>query len=106
MRCAVDYDDEKMFMEQNINAWGEMQSLKEEPCYREEDIKDKLDKEFFRGYKLAMDNVYTALNNMGYYCDDAENKNMCFNDFEEDLKRSLDGDLCMVLFSILDNQED
>lgn len=40
MRCALSFDEDKDLIDQKVAAWGEMQSLKEEPCYREEDIAD------------------------------------------------------------------
>lgn len=97
MRCAIDFDETKPLMEQNIRAWGEMQSTEEEPAYKEEDITDQRDKNYLFGYKCAFDDV------------DNELKNLVLEEIltEEQLKEIetyMCGDLCMMLFSILDEQ--
>lgn len=97
MRCAIQFDEDKPLIEQNVNAWSEMQSLDEEPAYREENIKSVEDKEFFRGYKFAMDDVCKILDN--FVVD-----NELTNKVSEEIQRWMSGDLCMHLFSILDNQ--
>lgn len=97
MRCAIDFDENKPLMEQNVSAWGEMQSLKEEPSYKESDIKDEKDKEFFKGYKSALDDVCNVLDN--FVMDERISE-----DNSLDIQQWLAGELCMQLFSILDNQ--
>ena len=99
MRCAIDFDENKLLMEQNVRAWGEMQSLKEEPNYREEDIRDERAKNFFQGYKMALDDVCAVLG----CC--VEDGTISEEDSEE-IQGLMGGDLCELLFSILDNQED
>ena len=94
MRCALDFDENKPLFDQNVNAWGEMQSLSEEPSYREEDIKDDKDKEFFRGYKYACDEICNYLEDL----DD--------NELSNDIQTCMAGNIAMQLFSILDNQEE
>ena len=36
MRCALSYDENKELMDQKVAAWGEMQSLEEDPVYKED----------------------------------------------------------------------
>lgn len=99
MRCAIDFDENKPLLDQKVRAWGEMQSLNDEPEYREEDIKDVRERNFFQGYKMALDDVCGILLN-------------CVDDGEIDEESSnyiqglMSGDLCELLFSILDNQEE
>lgn len=97
MRCALDYDENKLFTEQNVNAWGELQSVKEEPAYKEEDIKDRYDKGFFRGYKAALDQIRTEL-------DLLVEDGLSATEIFDEVQIYMDGDLCMLLFSILDEQ--
>lgn len=98
MRCAIDFDENKPLLDQKVRAWGEMQSLNDEPEYREEDIKDERERNIFQGYKMALDDVCGILMN-------------CVDDGEIDEESSnyiqglMSGDLCELLFSILDNQE-
>ena len=99
MRCAISYDDEKHLMEQDVNAFSEMQSLQEAPAYREADITEEGDKEFFRGYKMAVDDLHKNIANL------IEDEELTEEQGKE-LKRYMDGDLCMLLFSILDNYSD
>ena len=93
MRCALSYDDNKTFSSQKVSAWGEMQSLSEEPCYKEEDIESITDKEYLIGYKMAMDDISAML----YEIEDEE---------RELLERAISGGIAMQLFSILDKQEE
>lgn len=51
MRCALNFDSEKDLVEQDLSAWGEYQSLSEEPSYKEIDIVSEREKNFFKGYK-------------------------------------------------------
>lgn len=97
MRCAIDFDENKPLMDQNIRAWGEMQSLDEEPAYKEEDITDKRDKDYLFGYKCAFDDADSILN----YFVAAE---LITEEQLEEIERHMCGYLCMMLFSILDEQ--
>lgn len=36
MRCALSFDEDKSLIDQKVSSWGEMQSMKEEPAYKEE----------------------------------------------------------------------
>lgn len=99
MRCAVEFDENKPLCDQEIKAWGEMQSLEEEPGYRESDIKDEREQEFFRGYKFAFDTVCTILDNL---TDEIHEE--LTQEQSEEIQRWMNGELCEVLFSILDNQ--
>lgn len=99
MRCALSFDENKDLTEQKLSAWGEMQSLKEEPAYKEEDIADDEDKAFFRGVKAAMDAVSIDLEN-------AVVDEIISEDANEHLQTLISGELAMHLFSILDNQEE
>lgn len=36
MRCALSFDENKELMDQKVAAWGEMQSLEEDPVYKED----------------------------------------------------------------------
>lgn len=97
MRCAVDFDENKALFDQEIKAWGEMQSLEEEPCYKESDIKDEREKEFFNGYKFAFDTVCNLLESSVF-------DETISEDVSEHLQICMSGELAMMLFSILDNQ--
>lgn len=99
MRCALCFDEEKELIDQSLSAWGEMQSLDEDPCYKEEDIKDEKDSAFFRGVKAAMDSVCVDLDN-------AVEDEMISEEASEHLQLLMSGKLAMHLFSILDNQEE
>lgn len=97
MRCAIYFDESKPLVEQEVMAWGEMQSLDEEPSYKESDIKDEAEKKRFEGYKKGFDDVCTDLENLvsdgvisEYQSGEIQNR-MC-------------SDLGMALFSILDNE--
>lgn len=99
MRCALSYDKENDFSQQKISAWGEMQSLEEEPCYKEEDIESETDRAYFHGFKCGIDE---ALHDIDMLVEDgnieAEQK--------EELLPFFTGELAMQLFSILDHQEE
>ena len=97
MRCALQYVSDKPLNEQSINAWGEMQSLKETPCYREEDIKDEKEQEYFKGYKMAVDDFCTILDNQVF-------DEVITEEQSDEIQKFLPGELAMLLFSILDNQ--
>lgn len=99
MRCAVDFDENIPLYDQEIKAWGELQSLTEEPGYRERDIKEVEDQEFFKGFKFAFDSVCNTLDNLAF---DGTIKTYQ----QEEIERFMSGALCEMLFSILDNQED
>lgn len=97
MRCALSFDEDKSLIDQKVAAWGVMQSLKEEPAYKEEDIKSREEAEFFRGYKFAIDEVCNNLDTMVEEGDLAENTS-------EHLQACFAGSIVELLFSILDNE--
>ena len=97
MRCALKWDEEKDLIDQKLSAWGEMQSLTEEPHYKEDDIKNEKDKEFFFGFKMAFDFVCNILDNM---VSDEE----ITEEISEEIQKYFPGELAMQLFSILDHQ--
>lgn len=97
MRCAIDFDENKPLVDQEIRAWGEMQSISEEPCYKESDIKKEKDREFFFGYKAALDDACNVLEQFVEFGDLDEATS-------EEIQCYLSGELCMQLFSILDNE--
>lgn len=99
MRCALSFDKNKDLVEQKLSAWGEMQSLEEEPAYKEEDIKDEKEKEYFAGYKMACDKFCMDLDNM------VEDE-MISKEASDHLQALMAGSLAMQLFSILDYQEE
>ena len=98
MRCALQFDESKRFSHQEVKAWGEMQSLEEEPSYKESEIKDKEHQAFFRGAKAGFDSVACDLDTL---LDDDE----IDKDIVDDLKRSMTDELAMGLFTILDEQD-
>ena len=99
MRCALSYDKETDFSQQKVNAWGEMQSLEEEPCYREDEIESETDRAFFHGFKCGIDE---ALHDIDMLIEDGELE----EDKREDFLELFAGELAMQLFSILDHQEE
>lgn len=99
MRCALNFDEDKPLAEQSISAWGELQSLNEEPSYKESDIKDENDKNWLHAYKCAFDDVCNILDNLKFE-GSIKNKHL------EAIEVRMSGELCMQLFSILDNQEE
>ncbi|MBO4819120.1 MAG: hypothetical protein J5528_03170 [Firmicutes bacterium] len=99
MRCALSFDENKDLIEQKLSAWGEMQSLEEDPAYKEEDIKDEKQKEYFIGYKMACDEFCKDLDNM------VEDE-MISEEASDHLQALIAGSLAMQLFSILDYQEE
>lgn len=99
MRCALCFDENKDLTEQKLSAWGEMQSLEEDPGYKEEDIKDEKQKEYFFGYKMACDEFCKNLDN-------AVEDEMISEEASEHLQALMSGELAMQLFSILDYQEE
>lgn len=99
MRCALKCDKETLFKDQSLCAWGEMQSLKEEPEYREEDIKDKRDIAYFYGFKSGLDEARIDLENL---LEDGEVSEEAYSF----LRRLFEGELAMQLFIILDHQKE
>ena len=99
MRCALNFDEDKDLIDQKVMAWGEMQSLKEEPCYREEDIKGERQQAFFAGYKAAMSAVCKDINLLEEDGEITENASLS-------LQRLMAGSIAMQLFGILDSQEE
>ena len=114
MRCTLDYEDDKTFEEQSVNAWGVMQSLSEDPCYREDDIKDPRDRAYFCGYKAAIDESINSLRDIlfDYFEDDNESddyRESVYDESDSDeilkkFKEWCSANICMMLFSILDAQ--
>ena len=98
MRCALSYDENKDLIDQKLSAWGEMQSLEEEPAYKEEDIKDEKEREYFLGYKMACDEICKDIDNL------VEDE-MMSEEASDHLRALMAGSIAMHLFSILDNQE-
>ena len=99
MRCALSYDENKDLIDQKLSAWGEMQSLEEDPAYKEEDIKDEKEREYFLGYKTACDEICKDIDNL------VEDE-MMSEEASEHIQTLMAGSLAMQLFSILDNQEE
>lgn len=99
MRCALSFDENKMLIEQKVAAWGEMQSLRDDPSYKEEDIKGEMEASFFRGVKHAMDSVCNIL-------DCLEDNGMISEEVFEEVQQMMAEEIAMQLFSILDYQDD
>ena len=99
MRCALSYDESKDLVDQKLSAWGEMQSLEEDPAYKEEDIKDEKERECFLGYKMACDEICKDIDNL------VEDGTMS-EEASDHLQALMAGSIAMQLFSILDNQEE
>lgn len=97
MRCALKFDEKVSLSVQKLSAWGEMQSLDEDPEYREEDIEDEKMAEWFRGYKYAIDDVCTDLEN-------AVEEGIITKEALEELESYFSGQVCTALFSILDEE--
>jgi hypothetical protein len=92
MRCSLKYNKEQHFNEQMVEAWGEMQSVNDEPSYKESDL-NKENALYFRAYKLAMD---SAIGLFGIIHEEEE--------LREEFEAMCAGDICMLLFSLLDEQ--
>lgn len=99
MRCALSFDEDKDLIDQKVAAWGEMQSLKEEPCYREEDIADGRQRAGFAGYKAAVDDVCRDLDLLLEDGEITENASLS-------LQRLMAGSIAMQLSGILDSQDE
>lgn len=100
MRCALRYDPAEEFVNQTVSAWGEMQSLNEEPSYKETDL-NRGNRTFFRGYKMAMDEAVASLRNALFdYTDEDTDDSEILQGFIENVT----ADICMALFSLLDEQ--
>lgn len=99
MRCALSFDEARDLTDQNLSAWGELQSLDEPPAYREEDIKGEYEKETFFGYKMACDNTMMILKDL---VEDEEMSEQASDHFQA----CMFGDLASQLVGILDNQEE
>lgn len=98
MRCVLVFDEDKNLADQKVSAYGANQPLKEDPAYKEEDIKDEKDLEHFRGYKRAMDDICTILENMVF---DEE----ITQEVSDEIQENISGEIVEELWSILDNQE-
>lgn len=99
MRCALSFDENKELIDQKLAAWGEQQSLEEDPAYKEEDIKGEKEAAYFRGFKAAVDEV----------CHDLEalvDDEIISEEASDHLQALMAGELAMQLFSILDYQEE
>ena len=97
MRCALDFDENKPLYDQEIAAWGEMQSLKEKPAYKESDIKDKMQKAFFIGCKYMAESIACHVENMQEIGQ--------LDEYQvESIELNIQSELAMHLFSILDEQ--
>ena len=99
MRCALSYDENKELSEQSLSAWGEMQSLDEDPGYKEADIASEKERAYFKGFKAACDSVCHDLDAL---VDDEE----ISEEASGNIQALMAGELAMQLFSILDYQED
>lgn len=99
MRCALSFDENKELIDQKLSAWGEMQSLEEDPAYKEEDIKDEKEREHFLGYKMACDEICKDIDNL-------VEDGMMSEEASDHLQALMAGSIAMQLFSILDNQEE
>lgn len=97
MRCILEFDENKDLIEQNVAAYSAMQPLSEPPVYKEEDIKDPKSKEFFRGYKFAIDDVCRTIENMVFDGELKKKKMLMIEDY-------MQGDIVMLLWSILDGE--
>jgi hypothetical protein len=97
MRCALSFDENTALYEQKVKAWGELQSLDDEPAYKEEDIVDKEARVFFHGLKVAFETVANDLDDMvedEEITEDASNK----------IQRGMCAELALHLFRIIDHQ--
>ena len=99
MRCALSFDEDKDLIDQKVAAWGEMQSLDEEPCYKEEDIRGERQQTFFIGYKAAMSKACNDINLL-------EKDGVLTENVSLSLQRLMAGNIAMILFSMLDSQEE
>ena len=99
MRCALSVDRSKTLREQQVEAWGEMQSTREDPAYKEADIKGVEDREYFNGYKSAMDDALGLLEVM-------KTDDEISGGSVEEFRMMMESNICMNLFSILDHQEE
>ena len=99
MRCALSYDKNKDLIDQKLSAWGEMQSLEEDPAYKEEDIKEEKERECLLGYKMACDEIWKDIDNL------VEDE-MMSEEASDHLQALMAGSIAMQLFSLLDNQEE
>lgn len=97
MRCALCWNEDKALADQSVSAWGELQSLKETPSYKEADIRDSGDRRYFHGYKAAIDDVVTDV-------EELKEGNEISDETYEWLMHVLAGKVAMLLFSILDSQ--
>lgn len=97
MRCKLDFNEEMPLYSQKVKAWGITQSLEEEPCYSESDIKNDENRHFLEGYKAAIDDLCTALDSLTESIDIS-------NESAETVIQWMRGKVCMVLFGILDDE--
>lgn len=95
MRCALRYDEDQLFADQKVEAWGELQSLSEEPCYKETEL-NKANAKYFYAYKCGIDD---AIGDFTCLIDEDEESVEHFKDL-------CAGSVCEMLFSLLDEQEE
>ena len=100
MRCALSVDFSKgSLTEQSLAAWGELQSLNEDPSYKESDIKGEPEAAYFSGYKAACDEMLNDIENLLEDGEITDNLSATLHDY-------VCGSLAMQLFIILDHQEE
>ena len=115
MRCALYFDAEKCLCDQDVATWGQYQSLSEDPDYKETDIKDPVDRQAFYIAKHMVDEISMDFDNYldGIETEDeygpdvvAIHEKRVITEAFEDIMEGLTGEICMLLYHILDNQED
>lgn len=99
MGCVLKFNENETLSDQNLSAWGLNQSTDEEPAYREEDIKSEKDRAWFKGYKEAYNEAIDTIENSAFDGDIAEKQ-------AKALKEQFHGDICLMLYSIIDGQEE
>lgn len=102
MRCALKYDEEKDFSDQIVSAWGVMQSLNDDPCYKESDLNEE-NRKWFDAYKFGVDDSIHMLECYLENCDlfatdDIED---CVNEFKD----ICSAEICEMLYTLIDDQE-
>lgn len=99
MRCAIKFDKSKALADQEVKAWGELQSLKDEPEYKESDIKGADNKMFFFSYKCAMDDTWADLDSMVF-------DEVLTEEQANSIKSCMEANLYMILFDLLDGEDE
>ena len=101
MRCALQYNEKKELAMQKVKAWGEMQSLEDEPSYKEEDLTEE-SRTWFHGFKCAID---YAINDLKYNMFMSEPCGFVQDEIDREV-RILIGEVAMMLFVLIDEQID